>query len=188
MKDYRLQVRIRNNRILRRIEEAGYVSVAEFCRAFGLNYTAIVDLARMTKPARGLKGQWAASAKALADALSVNPEDLFNERQAAGLAITSTEREIDEPPMLEACSMEAPSLEASVEQKELVKLALDAMPPRERRIIVDKFGLDGDAPRDRKDIADDLGVSDNRIMQLENKAIRRARTRLKRLHGVDALE
>ena len=48
--EYRIKVTVRNNLILNAIENAGYKSVSEFCRAVNLPKTALTELIAMRKP------------------------------------------------------------------------------------------------------------------------------------------
>lgn len=48
---------------------------------------------------------------------------------------------------------------------------LDALPPRQRRVLVLRFGLDDNHPRTLEEIAKTFGVTRERARQLESKAL-----------------
>jgi DNA-directed RNA polymerase sigma subunit (sigma70/sigma32) len=183
MRDYRLNVRIRNNRILSCIEEAGYASAAEFCRKFRLNNQGVNALICMRDPALLKNGEWRPLVLDIAAALGMEAEDLFNERQArAEFKTTSIEQEIDEPLALADCSTQSDDglLEAQCEFADAARRALGTMSARERLVITARFGLDGQPPMSLDECSMSGGVSRERIRQIEAKALRKSRAALGR--------
>lgn len=61
------------------------------------------------------------------------------------------------------------------EEKETLRSAVAALPPREREIIELRFGLSGGDEMTQKDVADRLGISQSYISRLEKKIISRLR-------------
>ncbi len=55
--------------------------------------------------------------------------------------------------------------------REKVMEVLDTLTPRERKIIIWRFGLDDMPPRSLEEIADELGLSRERVRQIEARAI-----------------
>ena len=49
MKDYRVKIQIRNDRLLSAIEGMGYDSVAKFCKKFNLEYQRTTEVIRSIK-------------------------------------------------------------------------------------------------------------------------------------------
>jgi hypothetical protein len=187
--DYLLRVSIRNNRILSRIEAAGFKSLKAFCDKFKLNYTEVADVVRMTRKAKLNSGDWSWTVMNLAAALRCDPEDLFNEKQLAGFKVTSTTRIINQPLLtydeVEALPAPEASPEASAEQKELVKLALASMSPRQADIVRKRYGLDGEGEATFAEVAEEMPsgyaygsghLSVERTRQIEHKGLRRARS------------
>ncbi len=176
MKDYQLTVRVRNNRILSRIESAGYGSVAAFCRDYGLTYGSIARLIAMKKGALTPHGLPRTIAVNLASALDCNFEDLFNDRQlSADFNAVVTVREVSEQPLLslEDCTTESfPSPEASCITKIDMHNLVLKLSPRYQRIITLHYGLDGNAPKSCEEIASAEGCSPARINQIKLKACR----------------
>ena len=61
------------------------------------------------------------------------------------------------------------------EEKETLRAAVAALPPREREIIELRFGLSGGDELTQKEVADRLGISQSYISRLEKKIISRLR-------------
>jgi hypothetical protein len=178
--DYRLTIKARNNRILSRIEEAGFRSVSAFCQRFGLHYQGVINIIGMQNSATRKDGAWTKITMDLATALRVQPELLFTERQAGGLARSTIVRNVDEEEMLSISSPETMLLAAPQEavddqfsRKEAVRLILDKLDGRDRRVITRRFGLDGEPASTLGDLAAEFGTQTERVRQIENLAIRR---------------
>jgi RNA polymerase primary sigma factor len=57
---------------------------------------------------------------------------------------------------------------------EITRQVLDTLPPRDGKVLTQRFGLDG-MRRTRAEIAQDLAVTAERIRQIENSALRKLR-------------
>ena len=57
------------------------------------------------------------------------------------------------------------------EEIDTIHRAVNALEPRERRIIILRYGLDGNREMTQKDVADYLGISQSYISRLEKKII-----------------
>lgn len=65
-------------------------------------------------------------------------------------------------------------IESEVE-KNLLKMALERLSPRERKIMGMRFGLDNEEEMTQKEVADSLGISQSYISRLEKKIFKRLR-------------
>lgn len=83
MGDYRVDIRVRNNVFLHRLEKAGYKSIGELCRVHGkMSYASkIGSIVNMTKSPFLSSGDWHFTIKWVAEKLNCAPEDLFTEAQ-----------------------------------------------------------------------------------------------------------
>ena len=61
------------------------------------------------------------------------------------------------------------------EMEEGVRRALATLTPREQTVIRARFGMDGEDPRTLREIGDEFGVQQERIRQIEAKALRKLR-------------
>jgi RNA polymerase sigma factor (sigma-70 family) len=53
--------------------------------------------------------------------------------------------------------------------------ALAQLQPRQRRVVVERFGLDGVRPRTLEEVGVNLGITRERVRQLEARALRELR-------------
>lgn len=65
-------------------------------------------------------------------------------------------------------------------EKKLLWQILNNLNPREKDIMVMRFGLFGDEEKTQKEVADDMGISQSYISRLEKKIIARIRKEMKR--------
>lgn len=178
--DYRAEVRLKNNRILQRIEDAGFVSILSFCKKFGLAYMATAEIVRLRAPALKADGTFRKVAVDLAVALGCETEELFTERQAKANLSPLAVRRISED---EALSLAAPemrlltvdSCESDVEYKCMASKAIGQLHGRQREIIERRFGLLGRVAETLEEIGDSFGVSRDRVRQIEAKALQKLR-------------
>ncbi len=179
--DYRVEVRLRNNNILQRIERAGFDSVAEFCRAFGLRYGTIINLISIAQPALKADGEYRKIVLDLAGALECDPDDLFTDRQARAALKPKAIRNLSEQEALSLASPDAALLVAPSEdidhridtQRAAQRLLEgDNLTDRQRDIVRRRFGFDG--PEETyEQIAAAHGVTRERVRQLEAGALRK---------------
>lgn len=90
------------------------------------------------------------------------------------------------PRLLSAQAVAMPDMDESLfaaERSHIVSQALQALTPRQEKIIVQRFGLDGEDPRTLREVAPLWAVGAERIRGIEAEAIRRLRhpARVRRL-------
>ncbi len=59
--------------------------------------------------------------------------------------------------------------------KKYIELVLKELNPKERKIIIKRFGLDGEKPKTLEELGTDMGFSKERIRQIEGIAIKKLR-------------
>lgn len=180
MKDLHVTVTVKNGLLLRAIDDAGYPSVAAFCRAGGLPYQGVIDyLALRTAPYQG-DGQLRVSALRLSAFLGREIEALF---PAAFLhrclEKNRVEREIsaDELPALMAPHHAGLSYdpEHTLIAQEAVKelsIAMGGLAPKDRLCLAMFYGVDGQEKKTLDEIGAHFGVTRERIRQRVLKAER----------------
>ena len=95
MKDYRVTVKVRNNRILRAIADAGGEPGGKWCAENGLQYGPVNDLINMTKGPLSKTGEICQVAQKLCDVLNKIPEDLWSNSQLYPLERNQSDVEMD---------------------------------------------------------------------------------------------
>ena len=63
-------------------------------------------------------------------------------------------------------------------EREMLRLAVSELGPREREIMQMRFGLSGQKERTQKEVAEAIGISQSYISRLEKKIIRKLRLKL----------
>lgn len=170
MSDYEVKVRVRNNRILRALRDAGYESQSDFSRKTGFNLSVISGFVSMRIPAVTSRGNWANAAETLALLLNLKPEDLFTGRQRAGLRVNSVEVEMTEG-QVEGLIGQSDSIEA-LEARQQVQSLMAMLTAREQSVIqgrLEGFTLE--------EIGEAQGVRSERVRQIEQKAMRKMQWR-----------
>lgn len=176
-KDYRLTVKVRNNRILKAIEAVGGTPGGKWCAANGLGYISVNDLINMTSSPHKGDGTLTLNASLLCDVLGKLPEDLWSNEQLYPLVKNFSEMEMDYG---QVCAL-LPSSEQSylpdfseMEEAETTKLvdeALGCLTSREAKVLRLRFYEDMTLAA----IGEQFGVQKERVRQIEAKALRKLR-------------
>ena len=179
MNDYRVTVKVRNNRILKAIEAVGGTPGGKWCAANGLCYVRLNSLINMTiSPISQKSGGLIPAAARLCEVVNCLPEDLWSNEQLYPLESNFTEIEMSHESMLEMLSESRDSSYLqdfeSVErqqQTDALNDALGSLTAREAEVIRQRFFEDLTLGA----IGKRLGVTTERIRQIEAKGLRKLR-------------
>ena len=170
MSDYRVTIRVRNARILRAMEAAGFETIAELSRSCGVHQGELGRLVNLTKiPTSTRTGGWSAAVEKLSFALKVPAEQLFSRAQ---LTVSSASKvrhkdvsERDVHAFIASASMSSPLLEDQVESDDAMRKALAqvSLTQREKQVLMGRFVED----KTLQEVADWLGIGRERIRQIE---------------------
>jgi RNA polymerase sigma factor (sigma-70 family) len=182
--EYRIKVTVRNNLILNAIENAGYRSVSEFCRAVNLPKTALTELIAMRKPPLNQSGEFSEHAKALMEELCLAPTDLWTSEQLTlKLKRNTAQRDVSSEGMRAALGMHAEEMlelmkpddpDEAVLKHEMVSVVeekLDSLSPREAKMLRLRFGI-GCEEHTLEEVGKVMDVTRERARQIEAKALR----------------
>ena len=174
--DYRVTVKVRNNRILKAIEEVGGQPGAKWCRQNGLPYATVNNLINMTASPVLEDMSLTNIARNLCDVVGKLPEDLWSNEQLYPLEKNFSEIEMSKSQLsaLMQDSMETPQLGHELEEEErnsVLESVLASLSEQEQEIIKARFFDD----KSLNDIAKERDVSRECIRQIEAKAIRKLR-------------
>jgi RNA polymerase sigma factor (sigma-70 family) len=181
-KEYRLEIRVRNNTVLKRIEQLGYDSIPAFCRDKGLPYHLVNEIIAFKLPFYGKRGNISGSIIKLADALNMLPDHIYPPERR-GKPLTQNKYIVESRGvdlMQVANSLRADSLPPD-ERKMLddfaptIQLLLNELTPRQKEVLERRFGLIDGYEETLDDVGAALGVGRERIRQIEAKAMRRMR-------------
>jgi RNA polymerase sigma factor (sigma-70 family) len=181
--EYRFQIKIRNNVVLKRIEELGFDSIPEFCRAKKLTYHLVTEIINFKLPFYTKQGAITLHISKLADALSLLPDHIYPpERRDRPLASNTYNIEANKNDLMQiAGSLRMDALPPDDRkmlgdfQPMLSRIMDECLPPRHRDILERRFGLITGREESLDEIAADMGVTPARIRQLEAVAIRKLR-------------
>jgi len=177
MKDYRVTVKVRNNRILKAIELAGGTPGGKWCEAQGISYPTLNNLINMTESPANAAGELRPIAIKLCDILNATPDDLWSSEQLYPLEKNFSEMEMDYAQVMAMLpSAEQTYLldESGVEQRQ-ARTALDkavsTLTQREQEVLRYRF----DDDMSLCEVAKRMGLSRERVRQHEAKALRTLR-------------
>lgn len=194
-RDIRVEVKVRNNLVLSRMEQRGIGTVAELCRrlndegevsspqeksATKVWQVRLGRLINMKEPARKEDGEWLPLAIRLADFFKCMPEELFSDPQQYGkLDENRAHAEVAyaEIQQLTARNREPVTPELTIQADQLrhaIGKALATLTPREERILRMRFGFDGSEEMTLEAIGKTFGgMQRETIRQIEAKALRK---------------
>jgi RNA polymerase sigma factor (sigma-70 family) len=181
-KDYRIEIKVKNNRLLTKIEAAGYLSVAKFAEAIGMNRTVIYRIISIKSTALDNEGYYRPEALRIAEFLNCTPQEIYPPAQMRGTMkenkaqITANANEVD------SLTSSLRTLAFSPERKmilneanQVLKAAMMTLTPKEQRILDLRYGLTYGEEKTLDEVGAMFGVSRERIRQQEMKALRKMR-------------
>ena len=178
MKDYRVKITIRNERILSAIENMGFPSVAKFCEENILDYTRTGEVIRGSLKPINEKGKLNSLVENLLDILDLEVKDAFTERQLRGFKTTSYEVKLKEDELKQLVNpvknQELKYIENEVQEKISEVLSI-RLTPREEKIVRMRFGIGMQTDHTLEEISQQWNISKARAGQILNKAIRKLR-------------
>jgi RNA polymerase sigma factor (sigma-70 family) len=189
MEEYRVDLKVRNNLILSKIESMGYNSPHHFCKDIGLSYTRLLSFTNMQESIFDTRGKLKPFIEKLCDKLKCIPEEIFSAAQME-ISLKTNKRtfQIQEAEMkfLMKQNDNQKLLEELIEEDELkvfTEKALDTLTPKEKKVIQMRFGL---GEYEKEYTLDQVGealenyygngtTSRERVRQIEAKALRKLR-------------
>jgi len=179
MKDFRIRVQIRNNRLIEMREQLG-MSPRKLSEASGVGYGTILDYESLkVSPISKVKSEaWTPSALKLSSYFGVSPGELWPSAVLA-LKVRVAEKRVDAH---ELAMISEPETIELLELKAAVATAMDTLTLRESAVLRLRFGFDG-SPMTPEEISQitpspffgSVAVSRERIRQIEAMALRKLR-------------
>ena len=181
VKDYVIQFKVKNGPMLSIMRANGMETAADLYRASGVNQTAIGKYLNLLQSPWSERNNWSAAVLKIAKTLKVAPEMLFPEQHILKpLEKNRAEIEMDLEDMEQLTGeMSTDHLLGPTEDDQdtvdLLREKIRTITSREEECLVMRFGLDGNEPQSLKAIGDRFGVTQERIRQIEAKALRKLR-------------
>lgn len=178
MKDFRLEIKVRNNRILKAIQDSGYESIPEFAKYSKVSYNRILDyISFKLSPINKKTGLWCKTALRLAEDLGVIPEEIFPYTTVLKNNTTITELDKEDIiPFLSGVRNHYTQIEdiTKKELKQKLSDSLTKLTPRQVQILTLRFGLDGEEEKTLEQTAEIIGLNNReRVRQIEHQAFRK---------------
>lgn len=177
MSDFRIDVKIKNYRLITAIEE-NHVNVNRFSKEFDLDPVMIGNFVNMKRSPLSLKDRdWLPSAKQIAECLGVLPEELWPDHmQELVLATNSASAAMTAWQVTQFLEMNSPlQLASNAQSAEIFENLLKTLSVREEEILVKRYGLNGHKETTFTEISKLMNLSAPRVLQLHNKALRKLR-------------
>ena len=184
MEEYRIDVKVRNNIILDKIEKCGYKTLGEFCRINNImRYTSSLgSIINMKESPMQTNGKFKQCIIYAANLLGCAPEDFFTDIQINTI-LKSNKRSIKvneaEMNFILENKKENKLLENIIEDEQrdvAIENALNTLNPREKKILEMRMGM-GEYGHEHtlKEVGELSGLSAPRVRQIEAKALRKLR-------------
>jgi hypothetical protein len=174
--DYRVKILIRNERILKLIEDKGYASVRKFCAMEKISYQRVTELiSGKLKPIRA-SGEPSFVCKQVLKALGAEIEDCFTARQLKGFNKRSFEIKVKEQDLKKLINPTVNHETKMIEQdaKNNIRHAIEmGLQPKEAAMLKMKFGFDDGKEQTLEEIGLTFSVSRERVRQIIAKAKRK---------------
>jgi RNA polymerase sigma factor (sigma-70 family) len=174
MHDYKVTIKVRNNRILEAIKEAGGEPGHKWCTANNLNYGYVNNLIKMTDSPLLRSGALSLTAEKLCDVLGKLPEELWSNDQIRPLEKNFTELDMTQEQVMALLPSEETTYIQDFDKKDLEEVmnaALSTLDNKHRKVLNLRYkeGLTLD------EVAEKYDVTRERIRQIEAVALRKLR-------------
>lgn len=189
--DYRIEIKVKNNRILKYMNQMGFNTVASLKKADKrINQAQIGSIINLKESPLNQSMEWKPQVEYLCELLVCHPTDLFTDMQTKALIKNDRYLEIGEKEMMQLSDKSNPeNMFLTNKIKEKVADTLDFLNPIEKKVIQMRYGL---KPFDKKHTFDEIGaeidntkglknaynecgISRERVRQIEAKALRKLR-------------
>lgn len=187
-KDYNITLKVKNNLLLEQMRMFGYESGADLSRASGVSQTDISEMLNLKAniythktDERGLK-VLRKCVKTLCNFFSCCVEDIYPERHLEDpLKTNSIERALNYEQIKELTTYPTITLLEDYDSQkhviEWLESSLDSLTDREKDVLCKHYGIKGEQKKTLTEISKEYDVSLERIRQIEQKAMRRLRTK-----------
>ena len=176
MSDYRIKITIRNDRLLRAIEDAGYKRARQFALDNCLDYGGVISLIRGARKPITEEGSLKPSCAEILRILGKKIEDCFTPKQLQGFKKSSFVTSVDEKSLMQISqnnsAVELKLVENDV-KKIMDKIFLENLRPKEEKILRMRYGIGMDDNHTLAEIGLEFNVSSSRIGDITKNAIKK---------------
>jgi len=175
MKDYRVKVTIRNERILSVMEKKGHASVAAFCKAYKLSACFIRDVINGRKPPLDRNKEILPTVKELLDILSLTVEQAFTPRQLQGFRKNTFEVKVEEKQLKQLVNpvRNHEMLMMEKDTSHTLNTMLGELNPREEKIVRMLHGIGMKSDHTMEEVGLMFKVTRSAIGAIHKRALRK---------------
>ena len=177
MKDYRIEVKIKNNLLWQAMQFKGIKNAAHLSRETGVTQTVVGRYLNLVEKVYDRQGNYKESFQKICDYFNMMPAELYpEERMIEPLENNKRVIEANAAELLQLGYRESDPTEViRLEQRaEAAHKLLDLLSEREALVVNLRSGMDGD-PHTLEEIGALIGKSKERVRQIYDKAIRKMR-------------
>jgi len=175
MKEFEVEIRVRNNLLKQRRTEIG-LSQRELAFAAGVSQWTITVFESMRESPISRRGGWKSTAKRIAQFFCVDEEDIWPDvvRNVSKHRATVQVDAAGVQSLIESDGPQHKRIELR-ERAQAVNQALGVLTDRERHVLEARCGFDGSEGLSLDKIAKDMFLSKERVRRIEAKALRKLR-------------
>ena len=177
MKDYRIEVKVKNNLLWQAMQFKGIKNASHLSREVNLAPTVIGRYLNLVENIYDREGNYKESFQKICDYFNMMPADLYPvERMRDPLLKNKGVVEVSETELKQLSGVESDpiSLVHQEQVQDAVHKLIGLLTPRQEKVVKMKNGID-DREHTFKEIGNEIGVSGNRVKQIYDKALRRMR-------------
>ena len=175
MKDYRIKITIRNERLLSVMEEKGHESVAAFCKAYGLSASFVRDVINGHKPPLNRNKDLFPAVKELLDILNLTVEQAFTPRQLQGFRKNTFEVKVEEKQLKQLVNpiRNHEMLIMEKDTSRTLATMLSELSPREEKIVRMLHGIGMKSDHTLEEVGLMFKVTRSAIGAIHKRALRK---------------
>jgi RNA polymerase sigma factor (sigma-70 family) len=177
LKDYRVELKVKNNLLASAMERKGIASAAELARQSGINQTYIGRYLNLQESIYDFRGEYRPQFMRLCEFFNLMPDELYPEAQMSEPLKTNKktiEADAHELVRLEADALDPAQIIELGSRREAVRGMLFSLTKRESDVVSLRLGFEG-VEHTWEQIGNSYGVSKERVRQIYGKAIRKLR-------------
>lgn len=180
MKDYSVEIKVKNNYLLTAMKERGYETAAQLSRASGVSQVEIGKMLNLKVAPINKVGRVVVPVQRLADFLMVDIEDMFPPQNILNpLEVNKTKIELNMSEMMSSNLLENKAqdqLLIAEEARMQIYDALDEIRPLRSKVIKMRHGLGHyDKEHTLEEIGQEIGLSRERVRQIYTQGMRNLR-------------
>ena len=177
MKDYRIEIKVKNNLLWNAMQKRGIKNAAQLARVTGLAPGTVGDYLNLKENVYDRYGNYKNSFERICNYFNMMPVELYPEERMKDPLLKNTGSvEVSGSELKQLSGVESDPL-ALIHQEQVqdaVHKLIDRFTPRQAKVIKMKHGING-KEHTYQEIGDELGVCANRARQIHETVLRRMR-------------